>query len=336
MSDEYVSEDLEIELEDVDPEMPLDYDDDDLSYPEDVRRASVEPQRHSDDLAEDDDDDSKEEIRVAKPVKDFNKVSKEKQPEEKKKIGNPFAALRKSQRENEKILQRVESLLSVINSPKTQVEEEEEVDIPPFEVNPIGHVNAKTDKILNTIEKEKESRKEREDRDNIVAALNTADRKIQEFRTEIGEGTYNDAINYLVQLRKSDMEEMYPNATDTELNTMLANAAMEEKYKLYQEGKNPGKVFYNYALRHGFKPTKKDSKDAPEQEIRRVKEKEAKAKTIATVAGKPTRGRLSANDFVGMSDDEFDSLVDGVSKERGHRRGDIRISDLVETKRTRY
>lgn len=320
-------------------------DDDNQNSNEDDEGSEVPLQGNEEEIVIEDDEDNldypdsskKSEDELREVVFDRSRSDRQEKPEGKKK-GNVFAALRRSERDNKILTDRFEKLINAIGNQGNRTETPEpEEELPPFDDNPIGHVNAKQDKILKKLDQKDVKEQENEKRSRVIGQLREADQAIGSFREEVGGEAYDSAINYLLQLRINDIADSYPDLTEEEINVAIADQAMQEKYRLVGQGKNPGKVFYNYAKRHGFKESSRQpaKRQDAREDLSRARHRDERSSTISSVPGRAAKGRLSSGDFVGMSEDEFDDYVSGVSKDKGRRYGAVSIADLVETRKGR-
>jgi hypothetical protein len=306
-----------------------------LEPDEDLQDEALENQPDTDEaiVVEDEETDEESGLTYTKqePV-----GTEDKSDDGKKKIGNPFAALRVANRENRILSERLARVVTVLEQqqsqkPEPEQEPEEEID---YGADPIGSVNSKVDRLLKESEANKAAEEERRKEAKANEVISKADTGIIKFREKVGPEVYDQAVQHLVKLRMSDLQEVYPNATQDEIANAIMREAIDEKYKLAASGKNPGEVFYNYAIRHGFKPEpKKESKkpDAKEQ-ISRARERDSKSRTIASASGKPPR-TLSADDFIGMSEDDFDDWVTTVAKNKGKSTNPLKIREILDSAR---
>lgn len=337
MSKNYEDDELDLELDQNDELDSISDDDEDLSFPEDERRTGpVEEDEDADPIIVEDDDD--EEVEPQAPARKPAEKKHDEKPG-KKKIGNPYAALRTAERNQARLEARLERLMAVLEEREQEPEknEEEEIEVPPYEQDPIGNVAANQKRVEKKIDSISERQRKKEEEAAFARSIQEADNAIVSFKSKVGEDVYNEAIQYAVELRRADVAEAYPELSDDEVERVIAVQALQEKVKAMSAGKNPGKLFYDYAVRHGFRPSKKEQREEadPRASIRREREKESRARTIAGTRGKPAGQKLSAGEFVGMSDEDFDDYLSSIEKEGGKRRGTLRISDLVATSRGR-
>lgn len=329
----------------------------DDAVPEETPETDEAEVEEEDAIVVEDDDDDHLDYRSGTKPKDARTVAKESgeeaQGEEepkssKKKIGNPFAALRVAEKNNRILNDRLSRLILALEQQKVaQPEEEVPEDEPDFGSDPLGATHAKVEKLLNETKESKEREKKRQEAAQQEEIMRAADQAMMSFKQKVGEDKYQAAILHLVRLRKADIEETMPDLTAEEVDQLVYREAAQEKFHLASRGMNPGETFYKYAVRHGFNPdafdAAKKAKTAPTQEkkaaapdprkvIERAKDRDAKSKTIAAAKGKGTSALVSG-DFIGMSDDEFDDYVDRLSKEKnGRRGGSLTVREILETR----
>jgi len=290
-------------------------------------------------IIEDDEEDLNYRAQDASEVEDTKETEKQ-HDDGKKKIGNPFAALRIAERNNKILADRLAQIVERLDSRRAEPEIEEEEEIVDDETNPIPALSQKVDKLLKETKKSKEEQEKDRKLSEVREVLSVADDRIAEFRSSIGVEEYNNAVEYVVNLKVQDFEDVYPDKTRDEIENLVARAAMEEKYNLARSGKNPAQVIYEYAKRHGFRPQKaKSSEDGttqvrkidPKQTIKRDKERQDKSRTISTTPGKNAK-TPSVDDFVGMSEDEFDDYLTQLEKDKGYRRGGgMRVAEILDS-----
>lgn len=305
-----------------------------LEADEESQDSVPEDQPESEDIVVEDDDEADLEYR---PVEKVEKIFKDKDGQAKdKKTGNPFAALRVANRENKILSDRLERVLQLLEQSKEEQEPEPEPE-PDYADNPLGAVNYKVNKLLKENEELKKASKEKTELEAVKEVVTVADNGIKDFRDKVGNEDYDAAIQHLVSLRISDLAEAYPEATQDEIGRFILNEAQQEKVKLARAGKNPGKVFYEYAVRHGYKPKERavdppKSKESPRDIISRQKERDAKTKTIAAVPGKAPK-TPSIDDFVGMSEDDFEDYMVALSKQKGRKGSTLKVNEILASAR---
>lgn len=308
-------------------------DEEDLDYRTPAKQA---PSASSQD---DDDDDDDVDVRSATTDDDDEDDVEDTPAPKKKGVGNPYAALRQSERTNKILAERLNRVIETLNQPKPAPEPEEEEEEFDYSDNPIEGVRHDVGKIRKDIEKQKEELARQKQEEQVQDVMARADQGIEQFKNEIGKEEYAAAVQHLIDVQLEDMMEAFPQATAEELTGLIAQQAYEEKYRLQLSGKNPAKAFYNRAKRHGYKPKARQKQDDVEEpkakrnakeELERARARAAKSGTISKSRGAAPKVP-SVDDFVGMSEDDFDDYVDSLARSKGRKASDLTIGAIIRS-----
>lgn len=326
-----VYEDLPGDNEDVSGYDPLDYGDD------------------VDDLEDDGPDDVAEDVTnfasnfrngpaVAEQKPQRQEPAPQRQPKEEK--GNIHAKLRIVERENKIMQERFAQLLDAITNPKVPEVEEEEQEIVPFEQDPLTHMVSKLDRVAKQVDKQSNAQKQQQQKEQIGKALAKADDYTNQMVEKIGEENWQEAMEYLANVRIEDYLDRNPGKTRDEASNIIGAAVLREKISLAASGRDPAELYLKDAVRFGFRPSSLNQKEvapvappktAPrnaKDDIRNANARNANTRTTASMNGAPAKQKLSAKTVVGMKETDFRDLVDEVTKERG-RNGSIKLSDFI-------
>jgi hypothetical protein len=260
------------------------------------------------------------------------------QPEKGKK-GNVHAELRIVQRENRIMQERFAKLLDAITNPQPLAEEEQEPEIVPFEQDPLTHMVSKLDAVSRKVDKQTLTQKQQQERERISGLLHEADNLTTDVANKIGVENWQDAMEYLADVRIEDYLERNPDRTRDEASQIIGAAVLREKVALTAAKKNPAELYLKDALRFGWRPAGQTTQAAQpvqqkapvrtaKQEIRDANGKGQGTRTTASLNGAPAKQKLSAKAVVGMKENDFRDLVDDVMKERG-RNGSLKLSDFI-------
>lgn len=340
------------DLDDLDdsPGYPSD-DDEDLEYPESGPGPTADEYEDMEDPdapAPIDDDDEDLEL----PEKTFQDGSKEvkrekTKPEDKPKKGNIHAENRVLKRENRNIdrenrelKRKLDLILEKLQEKDVSQDIEPEEEIPLEADDPIGHQAAVNRKILKKIEEREKLEQFKAQQQAFIDEIKESDRHIAEFAdSSVGRDEYNKAIAYLAERDVEDIMNDDLDITEEDAVKLAAERAVERKIKWMRAGLNPGKQFYNRAVRAGYKRQSSSTPDQrrsvkqqdPKQEIKRANARDAASRTLSTATGVSARRKTTSDDISKMSDQDIEAFLDSKAKEmNGRKRGNVRISDIIE------
>ncbi len=188
-----------------------------------------------------------------------------------------------------------------------------EPQIPSYEDDPIGHLNAKleqanskidslsksTDQINTSVEQQKQ----------FNDFMNSYQTKTQTFMAENTD--YMDAYKHLVAEIKTDYE--LQGLSEAEAISAANQAELQLADQLMRQGKNPAETIYQMAQRRGYQ--RAQTQAAPVQDkvakqaanMDRV-ERGMKASRSISTKGVSPNNRMSLEEIASLSDDEFDQV----------------------------
>lgn len=256
------------------------------------------------------------------------------------KKGNVHAELRIVQRENRIMQERFAKLLDAITNPQPMQEEEQEPEIVPLEQDPLSHLASKLEQVNRKVDKQNLTAKQQQERERMGKLLSEADDLTAQVAEKIGVDNWQDAMEYLAEVRIEDYLERNPDRTREEANQIIGAAVLKEKVALTAAKRNPAELYLKDALRFGWRPQGQVNQaaapvpqQAPQtrsakQEIRDANGKGQGTRTTASLNGAPAKQKLSAKAVVGMKENDFRDLVDDIVKDRG-RTGAVKLSDFI-------
>lgn len=188
-------------------------------------------------------------------------------------VSNLNAALREERAARKQLEQRLAAIEARSQQPAPAAAQEEEG--PDFLADPKGYVDANAKKLKELEDKLEKGKKEEEDKQKAQQQVQETWNKVISSEQEFAATTpdYHDALNHVrgvlrtqIELANPDLEDQirteHPEATDEqvkqELSSRIHRQIQIQEFQgaahLLAKGKNPSKVYYEYAKVLGYKP----------------------------------------------------------------------------------
>lgn len=239
-------------------------------------------------------------------------------------------------REGQIYKERLDYIMSRLAEQDQEQEEEEAIEVVPYEEDPVLHQAQKLELVNQRLEQAERQRALDNQRQQIGQLMSKADEYTNAAIAEVGPDIWNQAMQHLAAVRIDDYVERNPHLTRDEASKVIGSAIVKEKIKMVADGRNPAEVYLRDAIRFGFrvKPqaqapqaTRQPNPTGARQEIQKANARDrVSGKSIASVQGAPAKARLSASSTLGMDDRLFREMADDAIKEKG---GKLSIRDFV-------
>lgn len=330
--------DLNEMLDDVDPVLGYDGDDDDEGPPE---------------LAQDGDGTEVEEEPAAAPAPapaapQFVQPAPQPavlDPAEAQRIvaehNRTAAAYRIQNRDFEILKRRHEQLVTALaqgNRPPERAAEEEEEPIPDPEENLAGHLVGKVNRLEKLTERQIKEREQREQQEREAAVLRQAAEGAMQVREMVGGDVYDDALAHLGRSLTLEAKMARPDLTDGEIQTGLQQMLTAKIAQWGREGLNVGEQLIQYSHIRGWQPRVAQQQPAapaapaapagikpesrrttdPRAEVRRQRDKQKAGRTISSVPGVPAKGKFDVAKYsIGATEEDWDRTVATLTQKAG-------------------
>jgi len=187
---------------------------------------------------------------------------------------------------------------------QAQSKPSQEIEVPDFEEDPIGHLRAKNEILerqLNEVNQERVQSKQERQQNQQFEQLRTGVKSMEdEFAATTPD--YHDAVGYLYgNVAKMAQAMGYPPA---QIQQAVTQTAMDITARSIQAGKNPAQAAYEAAKAMGYTVA------APVDPADDVDDTPRKSPptSLSSVAGKRSTGVPSLDAIADMSDEDFDSM----------------------------
>lgn len=187
--------------------------------------------------------------------------------------------------------ERVEKLYEALNKPK---------EAPPeFEQDPLGHLRHSKEQAEREVQEMKKWRENVESsqrNQNEFAAfqqrVNASEAKFAESNPD-----YWEAAQFVAKAKRDELEEL--GIPSEQINAVLQNQLVALTATALKSQKDPAQVIYSLAKKGGF---------SKKQDIGTLQKGVAASKAVPS--GRSVDKSLSIESLAGMSDDEFDRIID--------------------------
>ena len=230
-------------------------------------------------------------------------------------VSNLNSALREVRGENKQLREQIAALTAKIDGlAKPASAAGNEQQDPDFLADPKGYVDATKKQLKDLEDKLEKGKKEEEDKQKAQQQVQETWNKVISAEAEFAAATpdYHDALNHVrgvlrtqIELANPDLEDQiraeHPEATDEqvkqEANSRIHRQIQIQEFQgaahLLSKGRNPSKVYYDYAKALGYKP----KAAAPAQPAPAAKPDKDAVRTMGSGGGdgvpRETEGRSS-------------------------------------------
>lgn len=243
---------------------------------------------------------------------------------------------REMREENRLLRERFDRFLSVLEQAGENVGEDgqpvHEEAVPDENEDPLGFQIYTQKKILEKLHALENNEAQKGQVDEAAAVFQRADAQTAQFVNTVGKEVYDGATQFLVKKLVYDrMADLGMSKADA-IND-AARWVLDRKLEWAQTGKNPGKMFFDKALREGYKAGGKRSGGQPSDvkaDIARKRERAAKSPSISAAGPGKSAKKLTIDNALRMSENDWDRAVEEIAKDRGKKSRDLRMSDLIK------
>jgi len=191
-----------------------------------------------------------------------------------------------------------------------------EAQIPAFEDDPEGHLNAVKAQMANELGQMRDQLETQQRvaqfsaqlQQDVAAVAPTVTQAEDELRAEVG-SHYDEAYSFVHQSIQQQLAQKYPGADPQTLVTVEKAASIQFVRDCAARGESPARAIWNFAQQLGFVPS---GQRVPGQE------RKAPPTSLSNIpaAGRAPdqRGRLTARDIATMPQDEFDAMFESMRK----------------------
>lgn len=194
--------------------------------------------------------------------------------------------------------ERVEKLYEALNKPEAQA--------PEYEQDPLGHLRHSKDLAEKEVQ---EMKKWRENLENSQKAQNefaAFQQRVNNSEAKFAESNpdYWEAAQFVAKAKRDELEELgIPNE---QINSVLQNQLVALTATALRGQKDPAQVIYALAKKSGF---------AKKQNIETLQKGVSASKSVPS--GRTVDKSLSIESLAGMSDDDFDKIIDDPKAWKG-------------------
>lgn len=192
------------------------------------------------------------------------------------------------------------------NAPAQQQQQKPPAQIPDFNQDPIGHLQAQLGVALSKInelqghtQQQQQVSQQQQQYNQFVDTYRAAVTSYSRTTPDFG-----DAYNWLAQNATAEIEARYPGISAQEVQQILN--AEEERIvaHAFKTGRNPAEAVYNFAKTRGFK---KDPPAQPENKLARLAAGQKAASSLSGGKNAPNgQDNLTLEHLASLSGDEFD------------------------------
>ena len=218
-----------------------------------------------------------------------------------------FAALQQQQAQQQAAIQQYL---------QQQAQAQLEAQIPAFEDDPEGHLNAvkaqmanELGQMRNQLETQQRvaqySAQLQQEVTAMAPAISSAE---DELRAEVG-SHYDEACEHVNRLAMERMRQLHPYADPQALEQTKTAAVIQFMRDHVSRGESPARTIWNLAQQLGFVPS---GQRVPGQERRQAPTSLSNIPAAGRAPG--LRGRLTARDIATMPQDEFDQMFESMRR----------------------
>lgn len=209
------------------------------------------------------------------------------------------AELARERAEREALAQRVEERLRAM-------QEANRPPVPAFDENPAEHLRHKLDEVAQTQQMTAQQMQAWQRQQQQAAMQQQLAQRVvaeeQQFAAE--KPDYYDAVKHL---HSSRIRELTALGLDEQSAAQRSAAELQEAAFVYaQQGRSPAQVAYQFALAKGYTPKQAQQAADAAQKFEAQAQGVKASKSLGT--GGATRGRMTAQQLLSMSDREFAAL----------------------------
>lgn len=144
--------------------------------------------------------------------------------------------------ERDRRLQEIEARIKAVEPKQPEVD---------FVEDPKGYVDAKTEKALSEVESLKKEAETLREQQQFASFVNQVGGHEQAFIEKNPD--YYDALAHMRSIRFQQAAEIYPEATQEQIQQAVAQEELRSAYQIMQTGRNPAEVTYKLAATYGYR-----------------------------------------------------------------------------------
>jgi hypothetical protein len=266
------------------------------------------------------------------------------------------AALRIERRNREIMERRFAQLAQALEAKRNADPEQEEEELPDPEENAVGHLIGRQTRLekLLTEQKQLSEQAAKNAQEQAVSAAATAD--VQTLRSEIGEQTFDQAMQHLGRSLFLEARESRPDLVEEELHASLGDAFRGRVLSWKKGGLNVGEQLIKFAIIRGWNPQLYNQqrqqpaaqpqrqppagpsdrrKPNPKEQVQNQRDRERRGRTISTVPGAAPQKKVDVGKYsLEASEEEWDNFVAGIAEQGAPkgRKKKVGFADLLQHK----
>lgn len=150
------------------------------------------------------------------------------------------------------------ALLQELRAQRAQPKKDAEEQPPDFLQDPKGYVDSNLKQAIKEVKEAtkeaKEAKDELKQHQTLQAVITTATSQVNEFVATTAD--YPKAIEHVRNVRRGQLEMLYPQATADQIGAVLAREEITLASQIVTQGKNFAEFAYEYAKKMGYQPPK--------------------------------------------------------------------------------